>query len=180
MPSQDYASFTDGEAASIISYLRSVKPQGTESPEMRLGLKVRIALIAGILKPVAGGFADTTTSLDLGPRYERGRHLAEVVCAQCHGKDLRGTPKDLVPAPDLLIVGAYDRCEFRALMRTGKAIGGRDVGEMSKIASGNLSGLTVDEIDATYDYLAARAKAVSSSQNSSSGRYFLPCYLAST
>ena len=93
-----------------------------------------------------------------------------MVCAQCHGKDLRGTPKDLVPAPDLLIVGPYDRGEFRALMRTGRAVGGRDVGAMSKTARGNLSGLTDDEIDATYDYLAARAKAVSASQNSSSGR----------
>jgi cytochrome c553 len=93
-----------------------------------------------------------------------------VVCAQCHGTNLSGTPKDLVPAPDLLIVGAYDRDAFHALMRTGKAVGGREVGAMSKIARGNLSSLTDDEIDATYNYLAARAKVLSASQNSSSGR----------
>jgi cytochrome c553 len=66
MPSHDYANFTDDEAASIIGFLRSLKPQGTASPEMRLGLKVRIALVAGILKPEARGFADTTPPLDLG------------------------------------------------------------------------------------------------------------------
>jgi cytochrome c553 len=93
-----------------------------------------------------------------------------LVCAQCHGTKLSGTPKDLVPAPDLLIVGAYDPGAFHALMRTGKAPGGREVGVMSQIARGNLSSFTDDEIDATYDYLAARAKVVTASQNSSSGR----------
>jgi mono/diheme cytochrome c family protein len=170
MPSHGYASFTDDEAASIIGYLRSLKPQGTASPEMRLGVEVRIALVAGILKPEARGFARATLPLDLGARYERGRHLAAVVCAQCHGANLSGTPKDLVPAPDLLIVGAYDRGAFHALMRTGKAVGGREVGAMSKIARGNLSSLTDDEIDATYDYLVARAQVVSKSQKSSNGR----------
>jgi hypothetical protein len=68
-----------------------------------------------------------------------------VVCALCHGTNLSGTPKDFVPAPDLLIVGAYAPGAFRALMRTGKALGGREVGAMSQIARGNLSSFTDDE-----------------------------------
>jgi cytochrome c5 len=170
MPSHGYANITDDEASAIIGYLRSLKPQGNASPEGRLGWKVRVALVAGILKPEAREFAGATPPLDLGAGYERGRHLAEVVCAQCHGANLSGTPKDVVPAPDLLIVGAYDRGAFHSLMRTGKAVGGREVGAMSKIARGNLSSLTDDEIDATYNYLAARAKALTAGQNSSSGR----------
>jgi cytochrome c5 len=171
MPSHGYASFTDDEAASIIGYLRSLEPHGTASPEMRLGLEVRMVIVGGILKPEARESADATPTLDLGARYERGRHLAQVVCGQCHGTNLSGTPpKDPVPAPDLVIVGAYDPGAFHALMRTGKAVGGREVGLMSRTARGNLSSFTDDEIDATYDYLAARAKVLTASQTSSSER----------
>jgi cytochrome c553 len=171
MPSHGYASFSDDEVASIIGYLRSLERQGTASPELRFGLKVRVALVAGILRPEARESADATPPLDLGARYEKGRHLAQVVCGQCHGTTLSGTPpKDPAPAPDLLIVAAYDPGAFRTLMRTGKAASGREVGVMSQIARGNLSRFTDGEIDAIYDYLAARAKAMTASQSSSSGR----------
>jgi len=171
MPSHGYASFSDDEVASIIGYLRSLQPHGTASPKLRFGLKVRVALVLGILRPEAQECADAAPPLDLGARYEKGRHLAQVVCGQCHGTNLSGTrPKDPVPAPDLLIVGAYDPGAFHSLMRTGKAAGGREVGVMSQIARGSLSRFTDDEIDATYDYLAARAKALTASQSSSSGR----------
>jgi cytochrome c553 len=167
MPSHGYASFTDDEVASIIGCLRSLKPQGTASPERRLGLKIRAALVAGILKPEALEFPVPTTPVDLGAGYEKGRHLSQVICGQCHGTNLSGTPKDVIPATDLVIVGAYDRDAFHALMRSGKAPGGRAVGAMSQIVRGNLSSLTDDEIDRTYDYLASRAKVVTASQKSS-------------
>ena len=45
--------------------------------------------------------------------YENGRHLAQVVCGQCHGTNLSGEPKRPVrPTPDLLIVAGYDRGDF--------------------------------------------------------------------
>jgi cytochrome c5 len=171
MPSHGYASFSDEEVASIIGYLRSLKPQGIASPELRFGLQVRVGLLAGILRPEARESADATPPLDLGARYQKGRHLAQVVCGQCHGTNLSGTPpKDPLPAPDLAIVGAYDPGAFHSLMRTGKAASGREAGVMSQIARGNLSTLTDDEIDATYDYLTARAKALTASRSSSSGK----------
>ena len=42
------------------------------------------------------------------------------ICADCHGSDLSG--KEAEPglqAPDLAMVGAYDRAQFAALMKTG-------------------------------------------------------------
>jgi cytochrome c553 len=171
MPSHGYASFSDDEVASIIGYLRSLKPRGMASPRLRFGLEVRVGLVSGILRPEARLSADAAPPLDLGARYEKGRHLAQVICGQCHGTNLSGTPpKDPLPAPDLVIVGAYDAGAFHSLMRTGRNGSGREAGVMSKIARGNLSTLTNDEIDATYDYLAARAKALTASRNSSSGR----------
>jgi cytochrome c553 len=169
MPSHGYASFSDEEVAAIIAYLRSLKPQGTARPDRRLGLVMRAVLVGGILKLEAAQFADPTPPpVDLGARHEKGMHLAQVICSQCHGVNLGGTPKDPVPAPDLLVVAAYDLGGFRTLMRTGKAVGGRDTGLMSRTARGNLSSLTDDEIDAIYDYLAARAQALTTQNTGNS------------
>jgi cytochrome c553 len=159
MPSHGYASFSDDEVASIIAYLRSLSPQGAPSPESRLGLAVRVAFVLGIVRPEAEE-ADGTPPVDLGPRHEKGRHLARILCGQCHGTTLSGEPKSpLHPRPDLLVVAGYDLDGFRTLMRSGKAGGGRPTELMAEIAP-DLSHLTDDEIDAMYDYLAARAKAL--------------------
>jgi cytochrome c5 len=171
MPSHGYASFTDDEVASIIAYLRSLSPQGTASPEPHLGLGVRIAFVTGIVRTEAAEFTATPPPVDLGERYENGRHLAQIVCGQCHGVNLSGEPKRPVrPSPDLLIVAGYDRGAFRTLMRTGTAPGGRQTVSMLRIAAGNLSNLSDDEIDAIYDYLIARWKVLTTKRNAPGDR----------
>jgi mono/diheme cytochrome c family protein len=163
MPSHGYASFTDDQVASIIAYLRFLSPQGAASPDPRLGLGMRVAIVAGIIRPEAAESAGTPPPLDLGVRHEKGRHLAQGICRQCHGTDLSGEPKRPVrPSSDLLVVASYDRNQFRTLMRKGRAPGGRHAASMLTMADGNLSNLTDDEINLIYDYLIARAKAFAS------------------
>jgi mono/diheme cytochrome c family protein len=171
MPSHAYASFTDDEAASIIAYLRSLSPQGASSPEPHLGLAVRAAFVMGVIKTEAAEFAHTPPPLDLGMHYEKGRHLAGVLCGQCHGTDLSGDLKAPVhPRPDLLVVAGYDHGAFRTLLRTGKAPGGRRTEDMSFVALGSFSNLTDDEIDAVYEYLVARWKALAAQRSGPGSR----------
>jgi cytochrome c553 len=171
MPSHVFTNFTDNEVASIIAYLRSFKPRGDVSPDRSLGLIVRAAFVAGKFQTEADEFSAVKPSLDMGPRYWHGRHLAGVICAQCHGTNLAGEPKNtLMPTPDLTIVAAYDRGDFHTLMRTGKAAGGREVGVMSQAARQHFSNFTNDEIDAIYDYLSARGRALTSSPDKPRGQ----------
>ena len=74
------------------------------------------------------------------------------------------------PRPDLLVVAGYDAGAFRTLMRTGKAPGGRQPELMARIVPGSLSNLTDDEIDAIYDYLIARWKALAGHPTGPSSR----------
>ena len=60
--------------------------------------------------------------------------------------------------PDLRIVAAYDPQDFTALMRTGKAAGGREVGAMSEFARRRYASLTDSEIGAVRDYLVELAR----------------------
>ena len=161
MPSHGYASFTDDEVASMIAYLRSLSPRGAASSERHLGLAMRVAFVTGILRTEAAEFTGIPPPVDLGARYENGRHLAQVLCGQCHGVNLSGEPKRPVrPSPDLLVVAGYDRDAFRTLMRTGRAPGGRQTVSMLRVAGGSFSNLTTEEIDAIYDYLVARWKSL--------------------
>ena len=153
MPSQAFGGLTDGEAASLIAYIRSLPPSGEVLVQPPYGLMLRMNLATGALKLQAARHAEAVAPLDAGPQTAPGRHIAQIACTQCHGPDLRGGQG--YPAPDLTIRGYYDRLPFRKVMRTGEGLP-RDMKLMSETASSSLSHLTDGEIDALYDYLIAR------------------------
>ena len=154
MPAHVYARFTDAETAAILGYLRSLKPQGTLQTRPSPGIVQRLDLAAGIMHTAVQRLATAHMPLDLGPRFETGRHLASVSCAQCHGPDLSGGHG--APGPDLMVRGDYDRPQFHALMRQGEARSGHDLELMSGTARSSFSHFSDAEIDAIYDYLNAR------------------------
>ena len=53
------------------------------------------------------------------------------------------------------MVSAYSPEAFARLVRTGRALGDRELGMMSRWARSNLSHLTDDEIAALYTYLSS-------------------------
>ena len=50
---------------------------------------------------------------------------------------------------------AYSLTDFQTLLRTGKAMGGRELGTMSSVARGDLSHMTDSEIASLHAYLNA-------------------------
>jgi len=153
MPSQAYAGLTDGEAASLVAYIRSLPPGGEVLVQPPYGFILRMNLATGVMKTQAARHAQTATPLDAGAKTAPGRHIAQIACARCHGPDLKGGQG--YPGPDLTIRGYYERKPFHAVMRTGEGLP-RDMKLMSETASSSLSHLTDGEIDALYDYLIAR------------------------
>ena len=160
MPSHDYAAFTDREAASIIAYLRSLKPRGEPTPALRLGLIMRIGLVTREFNTERRELLTSKAPIFVGRRYAKGRHLAQVVCSTCHASALTGESNPAFTTPDLEVIAAYERPDFHAFMHTGKAAGGRDAGLMSEMARDYFSNFTDAEIDALYDYLTEREKVL--------------------
>ena len=159
MPSNAYATMTDRDLNDIVAYLRSLKPEGSPTPEPRYGLVLRGILVAGKLKTTLDYARGDTPSLDLGPRYTRGRQLAAIACAECHNTNLGGArPDSFFKTPDLSLVAAYERADFVKFMRTGKAAGGRELATMSGVARIRFVHFSDDEISALYDYLVARGQ----------------------
>ena len=154
MPSHVYVGFTDAETASILGYLRSLKPLGAVTVRPPPGFMQRVDLAVGFMHPEVGRISGARPPIDLGLRFQAGRHLAAISCGQCHGTDLAGGHG--APGPDMMVRGGYSRAQFHALMRTGDTPAGRELGLMSETARASFVHFTDPEIDAIYDYLDAR------------------------
>jgi mono/diheme cytochrome c family protein len=161
MPSEHYQFLTDQEVTALIAAIRKMPRTGSVQPPVKLGPIGRFALAAGKfpVAPVQVGIFRQSRIADFGPAFAAGRHIVETNCTGCHGRDLKG--KEVEPgsvSTDLRLVGAYDADQFRTLMRTGIAPGGKKLGMMGTVARDDFSHLRDDEIAAVHAYLVERAK----------------------
>lgn len=161
MPSASFSRVSDDDIAALIAYIRSQPVGGKEHPKPVAKWIGRAFLAFGLGVPEALRAIDQkdTHPLDLGEQTAPGRYLASIACAGCHGLDLKGRDRFLFVSPDLLVVGGYEREDFRNFMRTGTAVGGRTLPFMSNEAVKEFTHFTDAEIDALYDYLRARVEA---------------------
>lgn len=156
MPSEMFSGLTDEDLGEILAYLRSVPPRPGPAPERRLGPLARLAFVAGKLRPAAELVGRATLLTGIWPQdgdsTARGAYLARTSCTECHGLDLRGSD----PAPDLRIAAGYSFEAFRGFMRTGKALGNRELPLMSSVARQRFSHFTDPELRELYAFLIAR------------------------
>lgn len=133
MPAFSFIHLRDADVADIIAYLRTVPVTPHEIPAASLPWPIR---------------------LDLA----RGEYLAKTTCIECHGFSLRADVPYLgETAPDLIIVAGYDEAAFTHLMRTGKALGERELPMMSGVARGRCVHFTDAEVRDLYAFLSDMA-----------------------
>jgi cytochrome c553 len=157
MPAESYQAMNDADLGRIIAYLRSLPVEQTETlPATRAHLLGRVGFTLGKFRPVT----QLVSSSPLPPPAaaqvdERGRYLARIVCGHCHGTDLRGASNPEFTSPPLQAVRGYNLQEFTTLVRTGQAMGRRELKIMRPVARRCLALMTEDEIAALYRYLHA-------------------------
>lgn len=157
MPSESWIKSTDAEMGDLLAYLRSHEPSGAPTPRVRFGPLARLGIVVGEFKPTRTWVerAQSRPSFNAGATFARGRHLAETVCSECHGSDLKGNPGG---TPDLMIAASYDLPGFATLMRTGVAADGRERGLMTKVSRSRFSHFTEQDVADLHGYLTARAE----------------------
>lgn len=157
MPSESWIRSTDAELGDLLAFLRSHEPAGTPTPRAKFGPLARWGIIVGELEPTSVWVrrARASPSFDAGAAFARGRHLADTVCSECHGSDLKGHPGD---TPDLTIAASYDLPGFATLMRTGVAADGKERGLMTEVSRGRFSHFTEQDVADLHGYLTARAE----------------------
>jgi cytochrome c553 len=162
MPSELFRHLSEADMTALIAWLRTLRPAGIAHPRMVLGPIGRRQVAQGEIKSTPQYVREDGDRWParLDGRHEWARYMTRATCAECHGIDLAG-PAEPEPGPgappDLAIVGAYSRDQFRHLLRTGVPPSGRDLRLMSQVSRGRFAHLTEREVDAIYDYLVARA-----------------------
>jgi len=167
MPSSSYTYLADEDLAAIIAYVRSVPPTGgSDLPSTRLGLLVRFALVTGTLDlpaDVIDHSRPPQATVDRENLEGFGRYLSLAICTECHGDDLRGSA-GFLNTPTLAISMAYSREQFHEFLRTGVALGGRELEMMSPLARERYASFTDHEIDALHAYLRTLAATPSEAE----------------
>ena len=156
MPSEEFVTLTDEDLGRIIAYMKTLPAVDGPDPAVSLGPLGRIGLVLGAYQTTAQIIAGMVPPPDTAqPQAAAGRYLARTTCAHCHGTDLRGASNPDFTAPALQIVAAYSPEAFTQFLRTGVALGGRELRVMSGVARKQLHDLSDDEIAALYSYLHA-------------------------
>ena len=160
MPSYTFLRLRDADVADIIAYLRSVPVVARELPQPRKPWLVRMDIAMG-RDDVVAGFLYLVPPLHNAPEDDsplaRGEYIAMTACAECHGFDLHGSFPWGEGAPNLVIVQAYEFDDFHTLMKTGIALGGRELDMMSGVARTRFANFSEQEISDLYAFLRDRA-----------------------
>jgi mono/diheme cytochrome c family protein len=158
MPSYNFLRMRDEDLADIIAYLRSVPVVQKELPTAQLPFLIRMDIALGNDGAIAA-YLDRVPPLrgaSLGDAsLARGEYIAMTTCNECHGFGLRAdSPWEGESAPDLIIVAAYSEENFRHLMKTGLALGERELAMMSPVARGRFAYFTDQEVSDLYAFLS--------------------------
>lgn len=167
MPSYNFVHMRDGDVADLIAFMRAEPATEHPLPANTLGWKFRWDIARGTDDAIPA-FLSKVPALSFQSHPDaavrRGEYLAMTSCNECHGFGLRGDDPWASPdekAPDLAIVGSYEKADFNKLMRTGKAAGNRELRLMSGVARYRFAHWTDEEVDDLYAFLQAMsAKAM--------------------
>jgi mono/diheme cytochrome c family protein len=165
MPSFNFARLRDDDLAALIAYLRAAPVVEVPLPRPALGWGVRLDIARGREMSMADWVAMVPalrTDSELQPILAEGEYLAMTMCNECHGLDLRGESyysglDGGRATPDLAIVAAYDRAQFEQLIRSGYALGGRELGLMALVAPDRFPSLSDAEVDSLHKFLQSLA-----------------------
>jgi cytochrome c553 len=169
MPSGTFYPIADQDLAAIVAHLRTLPPVPPKPRVRRVEPVGRAALALGKWQVSADEVDPTRPRWGALPRttsQERGRYLASITCAECHGLELQG--KEFLGSPPLTIVRAYDLEHFRHLLRTGEHLSGRTTGMMADVVRKAFVELTDQEIDDLYAFLRERAASQETAGEASS------------
>lgn len=156
MPSEMFHGLADSDLGKMIAAIRAAPETAGPGREFRPGPLGRLGIALKQFQPAAAMIDHAVIPPAQPPTEELafGRYLALTICSECHGLDLRGQPGDGQGLPpDLRIAAGYTPDDFIKLMRTGIALGEREIGLMTEVSRGRFAHFTVAEIRALHGYL---------------------------
>lgn len=163
MPSFSFIRLNDADVVDIYAYLRSAPVKPVELPQSSLPWSIRYDLARGNDRAIAGFLPQVPALIHANGANDalrRGEYFAMTTCIECHGFNLKGeSPFGPTAGTSLVVIAGYDEPAFLRLMRTGIAIGDRELPRMSRVARRRFAGMTDQEVHDLYVYLRATVAA---------------------
>lgn len=153
MSSDMFHHLKDADLGKIIAFLRQAPVTDRRTYAFNPGPHWRWQMVTGKWLPMPDEIRrmDAKLRLPIPDDAEHlGEYLARTSCPECHGAALEG---DGIDTPNLVIVQAYSEEAFIHFMRTGMALGERELELMSDTARRRFSNFTDAEVRALYGYL---------------------------
>ena len=144
---------SDDDLKSVIAFLRSQAPVGTDVPRGRLTV-VGLAMGGADMFPrIKEPPPDSVPSVEPGPTVEYGKYMVSWMnCRECHGPNFAGTKGGVLPpAPSLRVVQGWTAEQFVQTLRTGKTPYGKQLS--SNMPWKNIGRFSDDELRAIHAYL---------------------------
>lgn len=152
MPAGMYANFSEKDISHLIAHLRTVPAIENDLPATAVNFKSRWQIVTGKLKSEFALAREDTKrpSFPDNPSVtQQGQYLVATTCTECHGSDLRGR----WGSPPLVIAKTYKEADFLKLLKTGKALGERELPLMSQVSRGRFTHFSEDEMKAIHAFL---------------------------
>jgi cytochrome c553 len=154
MPTSFFSGLRDQDLSNIIAYIRQTTVPNENSEKSWFGPLARVLLVVGQFQT-----EPTKTANPQFPErtndnvFLEGGYVANLKCAECHGRDLNGdTIMDDV-MPSLVVVKGYNLADFSRLMREGIGLGDRELGLMTEMSLTHFAYLSDAEIEDLHHYL---------------------------
>ncbi|MDG1462416.1 MAG: c-type cytochrome [Gammaproteobacteria bacterium] len=156
MPAFAFYQMTDSDLTALISFIYSmpVKEEAGLEGEFSLWPLGYLRVANGALPPNVAELIDHTAARTItqpvSGSVEHGRYIVESMCVECHSDNGR---LRLSVAPNLQIAKAYNKENLTRLLRSGRALGDREINSyMVEVAKLRFKHMKDAEIDALYNY----------------------------
>jgi cytochrome c553 len=158
MPVGMFVNLSEKDISRLIAHLRTVPAVENELPKTSFTLRGRMKIISGEVVPEVTTARKKAVNKFQCPAIptvvQQGNYLALTTCVECHGYDLRGA----FGTPPLTIAKAYKEAEFVKFLKTGKALGDRELPLMSDMCRQRFTNFSEGEIKAIYAFLVQSEK----------------------
>jgi mono/diheme cytochrome c family protein len=153
--SGQYARYlSDEDLKSVIAFLRSQEPVGTDVPRGRLTLIGLAMGGAGMFPRIDEAPPETVPSIPESPTAEYGKYMVSWMnCRECHGPNFAGTKGGILPpAPSLRVAQTWTTEQFLQTIRTGMTPYGKKL-DSTMMPWKNIGRFSDDELKAIHAYL---------------------------
>lgn len=165
MPSDDYVNVSERDLASLVAYLKQVRPANRAIQGVALSPLGRLLVVVGQL-PLHAETIDHAAPLPESPDTDSqtayGAYLVSLSCEGCHTRDLTGGPMRGAPAgvPDPADIGRvaladWSADDFTRAIRTGVRPDGVVLNAF--MPYGSFATMTAAEVGAIWAYIQSRA-----------------------